>query len=496
MTTFTTNSTDVLQLLSEITDKQKIEKIKNMYITFTLKDNIIPSISRFTSLVFLDISMNKIKTISKEIVDLKNLKVFKADHNIITCIPYYFFDLTELTEISIKNNKIKTLPIKIKKLKNLQILDISANSIRTIPREISNLTELTYLRLSLNKISDIPCEIGKLTKLTFLNLSYNKITYIPPEIGNLKELVSLYIIGCKLLNIPNEIENLVRLENLQLSGNLIDSVPNGIGNLINLKGLYLNYNIIRNLPNEIENLVNLEELFINYNRIVEFPIYVINLRRLIDFKFDNNPFNYIPPQVYRFIRLLDITNNNLPFYNDDQNIHDNTIQKSVKDSIIAITSKKIDVDEDKIMDSIYNDPILTIKTKQLLVEFSDSIDYHSVLLITFKELLMYVWCLIETNQFKDNIKEVLNTEILDSECKCFTGRLTRLLNCLNGFSDLVEIKIADNQQIGIIILLIKNDLLSKDEYTVEKHKKLVVEELKSRGYADDLITEWVEQIDE
>ena len=495
MTTFTTNSTDVLQILNDITDPQRVETIKNMYITFTLKDNIIPSISRFTSLVFLDISMNKIKSISKEIVELKNLKVFKADHNTITCIPYYFFDLTELTEISIKNNKIKTLPIKIKKLKNLQSLDVSANCIRDIPREISHLTELTYLRLSLNKITDIPSEIGKLTKLTFLNLSYNKIIYIPPEIGNLKELINIYMIGCKVLRIPDEIQNLVNLEILQLSGNLIDIIPDVIGNLTNLKCLYLNHNIVSYFPNQIQNLVNLEELYINNNRIVEFPTYVINFRRLIDFKFENSPFIFIPPQVYRFIRLLDINDTNLPFYNDDQNIHDNTIQKCVKNSIINITSRKIDIDEDKIMDSIYNDHILTIKTKQLLVDFSDSNDYHSVLLITFKELLLHVWCLIETHEYKNEIKQILNTEIEDAECKCFTGRLTRLLNCLNGFSELVEIKIADAQQIGIIILLIKNNLMSTEEYTPEKHKKLVIEELKSRGFQDDVINEWVQYIE-
>jgi Leucine-rich repeat (LRR) protein len=303
------------------------------------------------------------------------------------------------------------------------------------------------------------------------------------------------MIGCKVMRIPNEIQNLVRLEILQLSGNLLDTIPDVIGNLTNLKCLYVNHNIISHFPNQIQNLINLEELCISYNRIVEFPTYVINLRRLVDFKFDNNPFMYIPPQVYRFIRLLGINDSNLPFYNDEQNIHDNTIQTCVKNSIIKITSRKIDIDEDKIMDSIYNDPILTIKTKQLLVEFSDLNDYHSVLLITFKELMLHVWCLIETHEYKNEIKQILNTEIEDADCKCFTGRLTRLLNCLNGFSELVEIKIADSQQIGIIILLIKNNLLTNEEYTPEKHKNLVVEELKARGFQDDVINEWVQYIE-
>ena len=130
-----------------------------------------------------------------------------------------------------------------------------------------------------------------------------------------------------------------------------------------------------------------------------------------------------------------------------------------------------------------------------LIEYCNDTDYHSVLLITFKELLLNIWEIIENNKNKKEIKEILNTEIQDSECKCFTGRLSRLVNCLNGFSDLVEIKISDNQQIGNIIILIKNNLNLNEDYTVEKHKKIVEDELKSRGYEDKVINEWIEQID-
>jgi hypothetical protein len=35
--------------------------------------------------------------------------------------------------------------------------------------------------------------------------------------------------------------------------------------------------------------------------------------------------------------------------------------------------------------------------------------------------------------------------MLDSECKCFTDRITRLVNSLNGLSDLVKINIFDRK---------------------------------------------------
>ena len=492
MTTIITNHTnDFFKTMNNIIDNDEIvQEVKNIEIANTRIDNIIHFLTPFTSLTSLYLCMNCITKLSEEITVFKNLKLLRAEHNRITCIPHYIFRLTQLTNLDLRHNKIKTIPIKIKKLINLESLSIYSNWIEKIPKEIGELTKLTKLQLSSNRILEIPSEIGNLTKLTSINLSHNPIKSIPPEIKNLTKLVKLFMFACKLTSIPNEIGHLNSLDMLQLSGNLINEIPIEIGNLIGLKNLYIGHNRIVNIPNEMQNLINLEELYFNYNNLTEFPIFIINFRRLREIKFTNNNFAYIPPQFYRLVE----SNKNL--YNDDQNIHDSNIQKSVKDSIIAITKQKIDIDEDKIMNSIFNDPILTTKTKQLLVEFSDCVDYHSVLLITFKELLMYVWSLIETNQYKDNIKEVLNTEILDSECRCFTGRLTRLLNCLNDFSDLVEIKISDNQQIGIIILNIKVDLEIKKEYTVETHKKLVVEELKSRGYADDLITEWVEQIEE
>jgi hypothetical protein len=102
-----------------------------------------------------------------------------------------------------------------------------------------------------------------------------------------------------------------------------------------------------------------------------------------------------------------------------------------------------------------------------------------------------VWTLINKLDTKDAIKQILNTEISDSECKCFTGRISRLINCLNGFTDLVNINIDDNQQIGNIIIIIKNQLFLNNNYSIEKHKELVIKELKEREFSIETINEWI-----
>ena len=81
----------------------------------------------------------------------------------------------------------------------------------------------------------------------------------------------------------------------------------------------------------------------------------------------------------------------------------------------------------------------------------------------------------------------------DSVCKCFTGRISRLINILNGFDDNIVMHISDNEQIGNIIILTKEQL--GIYYDVEQHIQLVKNELQSRGYTDDVINEWISHIE-
>jgi hypothetical protein len=67
----------------------------------------------------------------------------------------------------------------------------------------------------------------------------------------------------------------------------------------------------------------------------------------------------------------------------------------------------------------------------------------------------------------------------------------RVVNCLNGFSPLVNINTKDSDQIGNIIVLIKNT----HNYDVETHKQLVKKELESRGFDNQIIDEWIGYIE-
>ena len=122
---------------------------------------------------------------------------------------------------------------------------------------------------------------------------------------------------------------------------------------------------------------------------------------------------------------------------------------------------------------------------------------HGVLKITFKDLLEVVWKIIDDHENANDIKMILQWEILDSENKCYTGRLGRLVNCLNGYDDRVIIQISDNEQIGQIISVIRRRLLDDDdeEYTIEKHREMAREELILRGYNHEIIENWLKHLE-
>jgi hypothetical protein len=149
---------------------------------------------------------------------------------------------------------------------------------------------------------------------------------------------------------------------------------------------------------------------------------------------------------------------------------------------------------ENINEIIINNTFIDNKTKTILFEYINMKDVHSILNITFAELLINVLSFIDQHNAKIEIYKVLEQEMNDTICKCFTGRMSRLINCLNGFDNNIVINISNTEQIGNIIILIKDKLIKENNYTIELHKEIVIKELNDRGYEKDIIDEWIEYI--
>ena len=304
----------------------------------------------------------------------------------------------------------------------------------------------------------------------------------------------LYLVSLKysLKYLPDSIGQLTNLNELEVIHNELIQLPDSIVQLTNLTVLNINSNQLTHLPDSIIQLTNLTVLNINSNQLTQLPIQLINLTQCYIY-YDNNPIEYIPPPLRRFLnRQRTVTAH---IYSDGQNVHDHNIQESIKNSIFSIMSDKLEINNDVVNQQIVEDTVLETTTKEQLTEYITDDQVHSNYQITFQELLTNVWQRIIIHKDSNEIKKIMNTEMKDGLCMCFTGRLSRLVNCLNGFYDDVQIKIHDNQQIGNIILLIKNKLETEEGIDIKLWKSEVQKELIEREYKTEEIEEWLEFID-
>jgi len=326
-----------------------------------------------------------------------------------------------------------------------------------------------------------------LVNLTELSVYNNQLTSLSPEIGKLVNLEKLVVSSNQLTSLPSEIGKLVNLEKLVVSNNQLTSLPSEIGKLVNLKRLDVSRNQLTSIPSEIGKLVNLKELWVSSNQLTSLPSDIGLLRNLIYLGYNNNPIEYIPPQVQRLLNSLQ--NNGQKVYQDKQSVHNSGIQKSFKETVLRLSNKKPELNIHQTVEEVLESSLLD-DSKKSLVEYCSSIDVHSELNMTYSELLILVWDRIRKNKYMKEILKVLDTELTDSECKCFTGRITRLVNCLNGFDTDVIINISDNEQLSNLMVLINNKYDN-----IEDKKQELVKAMKERGFSQEKIDEWVGYID-
>ena len=280
-----------------------------------------------------------------------------------------------------------------------------------------------------------------------------------------------------------------RLQYLFLSNNKIRELLEGLFPT-GLQKLYLDlgYNKIRELREGVFP-PGLHDLHLDNNQILELPIHLLNLRRLTMFLYHGNPIENISLPVQRWLDRLnrEITENN-QVYSDTQNIHNSNIQKSFRSSLENLMKYKPTLSLDECKNALLTSQ-LTEEVKREILNYCDDKTEHSIYLITFEDLFHYVMNRILNHQERDEILRILEEEIKDTICKCFTGRMTRLLNVLNGYYDDIQIQIGSNEQITNVILMLK------DKYEGEELKEKVRVELKERGYEESVIDEWISFIE-
>jgi len=343
--------------------------------------------------------------------------------------------------------------------------------------------------------------------IIFIDCSDEGLKTIPQILP--QSLRILYCYNNNLINLPRNLppslqilycynNNLINLPQYLPSSLLILYCYNN--NLINLpqylppslRELKCSRNNIINLSVKIPE--SLQVMHCSHNNITELPINLHEHRNLIHFIYYGNEIEYIPPHITRFLNRVNRSGDDTSkLYNDAQNVHNHKIQESIRNSTNSIMADKPSITIEVMNEEIVSNKVLTEVTKRLLMEYCDDNSIHGVMEITFKELLLAVWSLIREHKDGNEIICIMNTEMADANCKCFTGKMSRLINCLNGYDDRVVITMAENDQIGNIIIIEKEKL---EEYDIEKHKDNVRLAMEERGYVKETIEEWIGYIEQ
>jgi hypothetical protein len=297
---------------------------------------------------------------------------------------------------------------------------------------------------------------------------YRNKSIAQPNI-NIKSIICSF---SNIKEIPEEIGELINLTEFNCSNNKIKYIPKTIGNLINLISFDCANNKIKEFPNEIINCINLREFEYDENKITISE----NIRNFIDqINLQNN---YVQNNYIQNIYIPNV-------YTDSQNVHSNSIQKSLKDSVDVLLKDNFTIEMKKLLEEIKQNNMII--NKDYLINLLQANIIHTQLKCSYTDLFIKVYGRIINHENKIELFERFNEELYESINMCFTGKITRLINCLCGYYDDIHINISDNEQISNIILQIKNKYSS---LTVQTEK--IINELKERDYSKDIIDIWIQ----
>jgi len=426
--------------------------------------------------------------------------VYDCSYRRLTCLPPLPVTLTQLKCVG---NQLTNLPDFTYGAITLTALHCRTNQLISLPNLPVTLTELYCGRNQLTGLPHLPvglaslcCAGNQLTSLPHLPVTLIQLSCSCNQLTSLPDLpvtlTSLWCYGNQLTSLP---DLPVSLTILDCSVNQLISLPYFTYGAATLAELSCAHNRLISLPSLP---MTLTELSCHDNQLTSLPISLIYCQQLTYLDYSNNPIEQTSPVLQRFLQEYEQRRrrtNKTSVYTDSQSVHNSTVQESIRQSLLKLLDDagKATPELSDIIPDILADDQLSADCKNSLLEYASDNTCHSWLRVTFAEALVVVWERIVAHPQVGEIKAVLNQEMSDSLCKCFTGRISRLVNCLTGFDPDVMVQISSAEQISNIVLLTQKQL--GEQYTAEKHRQLVREALVERGYPVDIITVWVDNIE-
>lgn len=345
----------------------------------------------------------------------------------------------KIIELKCYQNLMKMLPPLTKECTYIDANQNRIDLLELIPKMLS------YLNLSRNRLMNINV-INNFDTLLYLNVAHNFISKFPEQLPP-----NLQILICcenKLTTLP-KLPNTLKI--LKCCKNRLQKLPELP---TSLQVLSCKNNDLKFLPEEsLYKCGDLYELKYDNNRFIkisesmlEYIDEIFARKQLYQNKISE--LNYQSKKNFKTV------------YSSGQNVHDEQISKdilqsvknllttplSIRDITYCIKEFKHVMIKNRIKFKIYEN--MTYQTPIDKLQYLCNLKYkHSTLDKTFAEIFLSYWNRIRYSKNIVNIIEILLDELDDMMSICFTGRISRLINTLNGFYDDIQIGITETAQI-------------------------------------------------
>ena len=386
----------------------------------------------------------------------------------------------QLEELYVRSSGLMTLK-GIEKCPTLRKLYCCDNAIVSL-QELKSCPMLETLECERNRLVSLDGLDGCL-KLQVLECEGNRIA----SLKGLESCRHLHRLDCdhNLITSLEDIRSCIGLRRLYFSSNRVETLE-GIEGLANLRTLMCCSNDLTSLAG-IEGCTQLINLIFRSNGIKSLdPITCLMNLRMVGS--NSNPLDIQSARVQRRLERINcrFTRASSSIYNNAQNVHDMHVQKTVCESVKRLLT---DSEPTFTIDSVILN--LDADVAKLVQEFCSDQSVHSVFMLTYSELLSYVWARIERSEHRDELVKILSEQITDSRGKCFTGRFNRLISVLVGFYPDIVIEISDSSRIGAIILAARAKVVP---YDCDTHRTLASQLLTDAGYDAETIKPWLNEI--
>jgi hypothetical protein len=140
---------------------------------------------------------------------------------------------------------------------------------------------------------------------------------------------------------------------------------------------------------------------------------------------------------------------------------------------------------------------LSRQSKELFMSYCESTDVHSELNVTYRDVAQRImgWLSKQPIEIWNEVIKIMDYEIIASRDKCFTGKLSRLISCIDGFHPGVRIVISTADQVSNRVLSVinrgKTDGIENEEIIT-----IVLRELRDLELNENQINEWMDTVRE